>query len=256
MERLDAGFVDVTNPFNANQVKHVSLLPRKGSEDGLDALVFWTRDTRNILANADELTKRGFPFYVMVTVTGYPPELEPNMISTQEALNAMKELAKKIGPDRVIWRYDPVFLTTVTDVEFHWQNFNAMAQQLEGSVKRVIISLYDEYRGAKQRLALMERQGRLQMLNVGDYIAELLSGIAKSAKAAGMEIQSCAEKEDFSPYGIKPGACIDATLLEKLWSLEFNGKDKNQRPHCLCCKSVDIGRYGTCTAQCVYCYAC
>jgi hypothetical protein len=255
MERLDAGFVDVANPYNANQVKRVPLLPRQADENEFNVFIFWTRDPRNILANAEELDKRGFPFYVMVTVTGYPVELEPSMLRTQKAVAAMKGLAQIIGPDRVIWRYDPVLLTTVTDGEFHRKNFDALAQQFAGSVRRVIISLYDEYRGAKQRLEALEKMGALRMLDVGDNFAALLAGFAKSAEAAGMEIQSCAEKEDFSLYGIKPGACIDAALIEKLWGLEFKGKDKNQRPNCLCCKSVDIGSYGICDAHCMYCYA-
>jgi hypothetical protein len=70
-----------------------------------------------------------------------------------------------------------------------------------------------------------------------------------------MEIQSCALKEDYSSLGIKPGACIDPALIGRLWGLEFKGKDKNQRPNCLCCQSVDIGTYGVCEAHCVYCYA-
>jgi hypothetical protein len=65
-----------------------------------------------------------------------------------------------------------------------------------------------------------------------------------------MEIQSCAEKENFSSFGIKPGACINAELIKKLWGLELAGKDKNQRPHCLCCKSVAyIGTVVSATAQ-------
>jgi hypothetical protein len=255
MERLDAGFVEVANPFNANQIKRVSLLAQKDGEDGVEAFVFWTRYPGDILANADELTRRGFPFYVMVTITGYPPELEPDMIHTEKALNAMKELSRKIGPDRVIWRYDPVLLTSITDEDFHRRNFDVLAQSLTDSVRRVIISIYDEYRGSKQRLEGREKAGELRMLDAGTQLADLFTSFAKSAGAAGMEIQSCAEKEDFSPFGIKPGACIDAHLIKKLWNLESAGKDKNQRPHCLCCKSVDIGCYGTCAAHCVYCYA-
>jgi hypothetical protein len=171
----------------------------------------------------------------------------------------MKELARKIGPDRVIWRYDPVLLTDLTDEDFHRKNFSALADNLAGSVRRVIISIYDEYRGAKVRLAGLEKTGKLRLLDTSDGfaagLAELLTGFAESAKAAGMEIQSCAEEGDFSPYGIKPGACIDAELINKLWGFEFKGKDKNQRPHCLCCKSVDVGSYGICDAHCVYCYA-
>ena len=272
MERLDEGFTDVTNPFNARQVKRVSLLPEgnldpNGSRrevprkadmepaEGVDVFIFWTRDPRNILANTEELTQRGFLFYVMVTVTGYPPELEPDMTETAAALAAMKELAGKIGQDRVIWRYDPVILTSVTGEDFHRRNFGAIAQNLSGSVRRVIISLYDEYRSSKQRLEGLEKAGNIRMLDTADGSANLLAGLAKSAEDAGMEIQSCAEKEDLSSLGIKPGACIDPELIGRLWGLEFKGKDKNQRPNCLCCQSVDIGSYGTCTARCVYCYA-
>ena len=256
MARIGAGYAVAVNPFNANQQKRIPLVPRRADmepADGVDVLVFWTRDPRNILANGEELTKRDFRFYVMVTVTGYPLELEPDMPRTSDALTAMKELAKEIGQDRVIWRYDPVILTSVTGEDFHRRNFNAMAQNLAGSVRRVIISVYDEYRSSKRRMKGLEGAGIIRTLDTG--AADLLADLAKSAGAAGMEIQSCAEKEDYSSLGIKPGACIDPALIGRLWGLEFNGKDKNQRPNCLCCQSVDIGSYGTCDAHCVYCYA-
>jgi hypothetical protein len=257
MERIDTGFAEVTNPFNSRQVKRVPLLPKKADmepAEGVDVLVFWTRDPRNIIAGAEELTQRGFLFYVMVTVTGYPPELEPDRPEKAAALAAIKELARKIGQDRVIWRYDPVILTSITGEDFHRQNFDAIAQNLAGSVRRVIISVYDDYRSSKRRLEALEKEGVLRMLDTGG-LAALLADLAKSAEAAGMEIQSCAEKEDLSALGIKPGACIDPELIGRLWGLECGGKDKNQRPNCLCCQSVDIGSYGTCTAHCVYCYA-
>jgi len=250
MERVNEGFVDVKNPFNSSQIKRVSLLP-----EDVDLFIFWTRDPRYILANVDELTVRGFRFYVMVTVTGYPNALEPNQAPVPEVLTAMKELARKIGADRVIWRYDPVILTNITDEGFHRKNFNSLVQELSGSVRRVIISVYDEYRSVKKRLEGLERAGVLRMLNTDSDISGLLADFAKSAEAAEMEIQSCAEKEDFSSFGIKPGACIDAALIKELFGLELGSKDKNQRPNCLCCKSVDIGTYGTCIAKCVYCYA-
>jgi hypothetical protein len=261
MERLDDGFCEIANPYNPKQIKRVSLLPAvhgvnpDDEPDCVEAFVFWTREPQNILANADELEKRGFRFYVMVTVTGYPAELEPDAPDTSKVLTAMKNLSQKIGRDRVIWRYDPVILTNITDENFHHRNFDLLAQKLAGSVRRVIISIYDEYPAAKKRLGLKEKSGVLQMLETQDILPQLLGGFAKSAQAAGREIQTCAEKEDFSSFGIKGGACIDAVLINKLWGLELGGKDKNQRPYCLCCKSVDIGVYGTCGAHCVYCYA-
>jgi len=258
MERVNEGFVEVTNPYNARQIKRVPLsVMREGMspEEGVDLFVFWTRDPSRILANADELTNRGFPFYVMVTATGYPTPLEPNMVHASKVLDAMKSLALKIGPDRVIWRYDPVILTSITSLDFHRTNFNSLAQSLAGSVRRVIVSVYDEYRGAKKRLEKLEKAGVLEMLDTASALPRLLADLAKSAETAGMEIQSCAEKEDFSSLGIKPGACIDAVLIDQLYGLKSNGKDKYQRPNCLCCKSVDIGAYGICDAHCAYCYA-
>jgi hypothetical protein len=259
MERLDAGFCEIANPYNPKQIRRVSLLPAQGNPDDklncVDAFAFWTREPRNILSNADELEKRGFRFYVMVTVTGYPPRLEPDMPETSKVLNDMKKLAQKIGQDRVIWRYDPVILTSITDEDFHRRNFDLIARKLAGSVNRVIISIYDEYASAKKRLESMEKSGVLQIPETQDIHPQLLIGFANSAQAASMEIQSCAEKEDFSSFGIKNGACIDAALIKKLWGIELGSKDKNQRPYCLCCKSVDIGVYGTCGARCVYCYA-
>ena len=257
MNRINEGYVVAVNPFNANQQKRIPLLPLKegmDSSEGVDLIVFWTRNPRNILNNADELERRGLRFYVMTTVTGYPIELEPGMIRTGKAIAAMKDLAQKTGPDRVIWRYDPVILSNLTDGDFHRKNFASLAQQLSGSVRRVIISIYDEYPKTKQRFDRLEKFGTLKLLD-NTCPAELLADMAHMAGEAGMEIQSCASKEDFSAYGIKGGACIDGELIKKLWGIELSGKDKNQRPCCLCGKSVDIGAYGLCAAHCTYCYA-
>jgi hypothetical protein len=249
LERLNEGFADVTNPFNAAQVRRLSLLPAD-----VDFFVFWTRDPRNILAHAEELEDKGFRFYLMVTVTGYPAALEPNMPLAEIVCAAMGELAEKIDRRRLIWRYDPVLVSSITDANFHYRNFGELAQRLAGTVHRVIISQYDEYGGAKRRLSLLEKNNILTM--PPDTKAEnILAGIAETARLNGMEIQSCAEAENFAALGIKAGACIDSRLAEELWGITAAGRDKHQRPHCLCAQSVDIGRYGDCMAGCIYCYA-
>jgi len=263
LERLNEGFIEIANPYNANQISRVSLLL-----NDVDAFAFWTRDPKHILANTDELEKRGYPFYVMVSLTNYPNILEPNMPPAPEVINTIKELSRKIGKDRVIWRYDPIILTSATDVDFHRRNFAALAQNLKGAVNRVIISIYDEYKKAAKRLNELEQAGKLLMINAGNVNVEdinvknnfhdMLASLAKSAQANSMHIQSCAEKENFSSLGIKPGACVDASLIEKIRGgacAEQTKRDKYQRPFCLCCQSKDIGAYNTCAAHCVYCYA-
>ncbi|MDR1587348.1 MAG: DUF1848 domain-containing protein [Treponema sp.] len=273
LECLNRGFVDVTNPFNAAQVRRAPLRPAADGTGAAELIVFWTRDPRPILACVEELESRSFRFYVMVTVTGYPAALEPNVPPAGAICAAMTELAGKIGPRRVIWRYDPVFLSSVTGGDFHRVNFSALARRLKGSVQRVIISLYDEYTGARRRIDALEKQGLLSMppgsipqpnsepaarrdsLHAVKSAGTLLADLAAEAAAAGMEMQSCAEPEEAGLAGIRHGACIDGELIRELWGIETPGKDKNQRPHCRCAPSVDIGSYGSCPAGCVYCYA-
>ncbi|MDR1374843.1 MAG: DUF1848 domain-containing protein [Treponema sp.] len=277
MERLDAGFVDVPNPFNPRQIRHVSLVPEDAG-----VLVFWTRDPRPILARSKELERRGYAYYVMITLTAYPALLEPDVPSPETVIAACRDLSEQTGPGRVIWRYDPILLSTITGEAFHLRNFAALAASLEGTVSRVIISLYDEYGGAKRRIAALETGGaapqeppfRMLPLYTPEGralpgVRELLAGLARIAARRGMTMQSCAEGEDLAPLGIAGGACIDGELIRRFWHIESAGKDRNQRPHCRCVSGVDIGWYGagpvpeaagsgergSCPAGCVYCYA-
>jgi DNA repair photolyase len=257
LERLDMGFADVVNPFNRSQVRRVSLAPAD-----TEAFVFWTRDPRNILEHTAELEDRGYRFYVMTTLTGYPKVLEPDVPPPDTICAAMACLTRIIGIRRVIWRYDPLFLSSVTDENFHCRNFSTLAERLRGTVQRVIVSVYDEYGGAKRRLAALEKEGLCKPFPHYDDtglslpgLRRLLAELAETAVSGGMEIQSCAEAGDLYPPGIKPGACVDGALIKELWGIESSGKDKNQRPYCLCAASVDIGEYGACPAGCVYCYA-
>ncbi|MDR1306621.1 MAG: DUF1848 domain-containing protein [Treponema sp.] len=254
LKQLDAGFADVPNPFNHARIRRVSLLPAD-----VDAFVFWTRDPRSVLEHGVMLEERGYRFYVMVTLTDYPAVLEPNPPDREAVISAMEEFARRFGPARIIWRYDPVLLSTLTDPGYHRENFTALARSLNRTVERVIISLYDgEYGGAKRRIRALEDAGRLRMLPGTAELPEvktLLADLAAAAGENGMIMQSCAEAADLSDLGIMAGSCIDGALLSRLWGINGGARDKNQRPHCRCVSSADIGSYGPCPAGCVYCYA-
>ncbi|MDR2069716.1 MAG: DUF1848 domain-containing protein [Spirochaetaceae bacterium] len=257
LERMEEGFVEVRNPFNAAQVRRVSLAPTD-----VEVLVFWTRDPRAILTHAELLESRGRRFYVMTTLTGYPAILEPDTPAPEAVIAAMEKLAEKLGPERSIWRYDPLFLSDCTNPAFHMENFRRLSRSLKGRVRRVIISVYDEYGGAKQRTAAMEKAGTLKPLphytpegTPLPGVRELLANLAAMAREAGMAMYACAEAENMEDLGISAGSCIDGGLIMDLWGIKTGGKDKNQRPHCRCVPSVDIGAYGSCPAGCVYCYA-
>ncbi|MDR2922124.1 MAG: DUF1848 domain-containing protein [Treponema sp.] len=254
LQRLEAGYVDAVNPFNAAQTRRVSLRP-----EDVEAFVFWTRDPRSLLAAQLD----GYFFYTMITLTGYPKIIEPDIPPPEEIIQAMKSLSEKLGRKRVIWRYDPIFFSSLTDAAFHRRNFAELAARLSGIVERVIISVYDEYAGARRRLSALTQDGLVEVFPHADVdgrlppeLKELAAELARIAADAGMEMRSCAEAEDLSDLGIKPGACIDGDLMGDRASLsQIKSKDKNQRQNCLCVSSVDIGSYGLCQAGCVYCYA-
>ena len=257
MERIRTGAVEVVNPFNARQVRTVSLDPTE-----VDCVVFWTRDPRPLLPYLTELDARGYRYYFMTTLTGYPLELEPGAPLVGEIVDAFAHLHDAIGSERSIWRYDPLFLSSITDEAFHLENFAELSRVLAGKIERVVFSAYDEYRRAKARVATLADRG-IKVLPSHDgegrllpETTELLGKLAGLARAAGLAPRACAEKDDLSRFGIEPNACVDAELISRHWGLELGKKkDRSQRASCRCAASVDIGTYGTCPAGCVYCYA-
>jgi hypothetical protein len=249
--------VEVVNPYNSSRIRRVSLLPADA-----EVLVFWTRDPGAILRDAENLESGGYRFYVMTTLTAYPGVLEPNMPSVEAVIGSMRKLGEKLGPDRIIWRYDPLFFSTLTDLEFHRANFQTLARALEGRVRRVIISLYDEYPRTQKRISAAEEAESFRMLPCRDdtglvlpEVRDLLAAMVRDAGNCGIRIQTCAETEDLGVLGIGAGSCIDGELIRQLWGIEPGKKDRYQRSHCLCVSASDIGAYGSCPGGCIYCYA-
>jgi hypothetical protein len=55
MNRIRAGFVAVRNPFNARQLRRVSL-----AVEDVDAIVFWTRNARKLIPHLPDLDLLGY----------------------------------------------------------------------------------------------------------------------------------------------------------------------------------------------------
>lgn len=252
MQSVRAGVCEVSNPVNPRQVSSVSLKPGE-----VDGIVFWTRDSRPLLPSLDELDSLGFVYYFLFTINGYPRVFEPHCPELREAVAAFKELAERVGPKRVIWRYDPIIISNLTDAEYHLERVDRIAEELKGYTQRMIISVLDIYRDIGSRLKALEEEG---VFIDGSLDAEdlwpVIKGIAGIAKSAGIEVRTCAEREDYTPVGAPPGRCIDPALMARLRGSPVSSrKDPGQRKDCLCAVSRDIGVYNTCPAGCVYCYA-
>jgi hypothetical protein len=191
----------------------------------------------------------------------YPRLLDVKNPSFKKSVGTFRQLADSVGPQKVIWRYDPILFSSVTDKEFHLGNFRQLAQALQGYTRRCVISLadIDQYRKVSTRLSGLKSKGLslvpLETANLSDLIGHLV----QEAHDHGMEIFSCAEEVDLKPYGVRPGKCVDDELIAKLFpelKERIPGKkDPHQRKPCGCVVSKDIGMFNTCLFDCQYCYA-
>jgi hypothetical protein len=249
MEQLRRGEITVRNPLRPGQAKTLSL-----KKQDVVAFVFWSRDPRSFMEFLPEIDRGGFPYYFLLTATGYPRWLEPATPLPETVVLFFEELAASIGRRRVIWRYDPVLFTEQTHSDFHAANFSRLAGLLSPFTARVIVSFFDPYPKVLRRL---QKAGIDAGMAAGtpEQQVDLLGRFAAIAAASGLEIQSCAEAA--TGAGVRPGKCVDEELLNELFSLDLSyRKDPAQRKLCLCQQSVDIGSYGTCRHGCLYCYAC
>lgn len=251
MRRLRSGTCTVANPFNPRQVSRVSL-----RVEDVDALVFWTRDPRPLMPHLSELDRRGYRYYFLFTLLAYPREFEPATPSTETALEAFHDLADLLGPERVVWRYDPMVLSNVTDAAYHERAFARLAESLKGVTRRCVVSLMDPYRKVRRRMGALAGDGVVWREWDVDTLAPLARRMAACAAGHGIELVSCAERHDLQPYGIPPGKCVDDALMAHVLGVRVApAKDRAQRKACRCVKSRDIGAYETCTFGCRYCYA-
>jgi len=256
MKRIEEGVVCVADPFNPRQVGRFSLLP-----DDVDAIVFWSKNPRPLMARLNELDSRGYRYYFQFTLNDYPPFLEPNVPGLGERLDTLRTLSDRLGPERVVWRYDPIVVSSVTPTDYHLERLEGIASSLGGYTKRLVISLLDFYSKTEGRLSRLSAETGATFTDIAlpAYRTELLPlarQIKRIGDAHGLEVYSCAEAVDLSDAGIRHGACIDGELIRRLFGLERDfRKDRGQRAECLCAESVDVGAYNTCGHLCAYCYA-
>lgn len=252
VNRIREGFCLWVNPFNPKQASVINLEPEQ-----VDLIVFWTRYPRPIMPYLKELDGLGYRYYFHYTLTGYPRILEPNLPDLDICISTLKELADRIGRERIIWRYDPILISQVTDFAYHERRFAELAQEIGGCCHHVVVSFFDSYRAAAARLRKLGPEYQpLPEEQTSDQIGDFMRHLAQTAASFGLRVYTCAESADFSVYGVRPGKCIDDEYISEVFGIEVtHQKDPNQRKACRCVVSKDIGRYNTCLFGCQYCYA-
>ncbi len=246
VNRLKEGYVLIQNPYNSSRYSKAYLTP-----DDVDIIVFWTKNPIPFLKYLPEIDNMGYTYYFEFTLTPYGKETERNLPDKEVLIEAFITLAKKLGKHRMVWRYDPIIIDDVYTIEYHTEQFYYMANRLKNSTDRCVISFVDSYKNVTARMGKNPAY-----LMTAQNICKLAETFSSIAKKNGFDIYTCAEKIDLEKYGIKHGACIDKSIIEKILGCSIiDTMDKNQRPECLCLESIDIGTYNCCGNGCNYCYA-
>jgi len=273
VNRLKIGYVKWINPFN-NVPLYVSFKKAK-------LIVFWTKNAAPIINYLDYLDEKQLNYYFQFTLNDYDTEkLEPNVPIIQKRIETFIELSRKIGKEKVIWRFDPLILTDKIGVDELLQKVENIGNQLKNYTEKLIFSFADIeiYKKVKNNLrnnSIFYQEFNVQTMN------KFAAGLQRLNKNWHFELATCAEQIPLEKYGIIHNKCIDDDLIIKIFPhnkilMDFmsvkitasdmfnskgciekkrNNKDKGQRQFCGCIKSKDIGKYNTCPHLCEYCYA-
>ena len=245
LARVRQGFCEYVHPFSRKRFR-VSLRPA----DVL-GIVFWSRDYRPMLPHLAALLEQ-YVFYSHLTLTGHGPALEPNAMPLETAIAAARDVARLIGPEKLVWRFDPVVFTQSGSADDTLARMRHLAHELEGATRHCVISHMSPYR--RQARAFAER-GLTWDEPSPELRREVAARLAEVASQHGMTLSVCCNADVVGP-GVSAASCVSAHRLRSLGALIPEGWPRGpSRASCGCDRSVDIGAYDTCPSGCAYCYA-
>jgi hypothetical protein len=246
INRLRAGSVRYPNPFSG-EVYTISLEP-----EDVHSIVFWSKHYRPLLPHLDELEERGYRFYCHYTVTGAPRSLEPRVPGWEEAVGVFRQLAERIGPRRVLWRFDPILFSDELDATFYVERFREIATALSGATERCYFSFAVFYGKVERQLREAGIRYRDPPLEEKQVLVEAMANITDQC---GITLYACCQ-DALVAGRVQKAHCVDGDLLAELFPDRPHVTElRPTREQCGCVASRDIGVYDTCPFGCIYCYA-
>lgn len=240
INRVEAGFVDVRNPFNQKLVSRIYF-------SDVDLIMFCSKNPLPMINKLDILK---VPVLFHVTITPYGKDVEPNIPDKRLIIEGVKKLSLVLGIDNVVVRYDPIFLSDKYNVDYHIKAFDKLCKNLNGYVNKIIVSFMDEYKNVRSNKNIL----KYRAFTREDY-KKIGEAFSKSAMDNGMSVQTCFEDEDLTQYGFVKGECLSHELAYILTGKKFKSSNVRKEKKCECVQMVDIGDYNSCMHMCKYCYA-
>ncbi|MCW8966638.1 MAG: DUF1848 domain-containing protein [Candidatus Pacearchaeota archaeon] len=268
LEQLQRGYTTWINPFNG-KTTYVSF-------ENTRLFAFWTKNPQPFLDVLKILDQKDFSYFFQFTINDYEEENYEKLIPPLSSrIETLKRLSDSIGREKILWRFDPLILTDTLNAQMLLSRIENLGDRISRYVSRLTISFLTPYKTVISRMrrsSVIPRNPDLKELRL---IGE---GCMALGNKWGIEVVSCAETEPLQRFGIPAGSCIDPvyilkyfsrdgiltefihsycqpTLFDDIQHLREACKDPGQRKECLCMQSKDIGKYGTCRQECMYCYA-
>jgi hypothetical protein len=253
--RLVAGFVEYIPSGPPRRVRR-SLAP-----EDVTHFNFWTKWPRPFFGVLDRILETGYPVLFNITITGLGgTPVEPFVPATGKAAAAMRELARRVPPAAIQWRYDPLFVSRHYGVRHHLETFRRLAGELAGRVDRVTTSFVQVYtQRVKPDLAAYEGETGDALLELpAAEKVEIAGRLREIAVEAGLPFTLCCQPELREALGCERAGCNSWDWACRVYpelARHRPLKDRPTRPDCGCSEEVDIGVYDTCPFNCRYSYA-
>ncbi len=208
--RLEKGYCIWSNPFSGRE-SYVSFKNTR-------FIVFWSKNPKPLLPYIVELEKRGIPCYVQYTLNDYEEEgWESGVPSLDDRIATFKAMTLKLGPNGVIWRFDPLLLTDEIGVTDLLNKIRGIAERLSGHTEKLVFSFADIEGYAKVRRNLETRNIKYREWTDKEmrFFASRLAEMNKH-HGWGFRLATCGEKIDLREFDIDHNRCIDDVQIARM----------------------------------------
>lgn len=243
LNRFKEGFLYFRNPVAPNRLHKVIL-----DRNHIEGIMWCSKNYAPILDRLYEITDK-FPSVFHYTINGYGKKYEPNVPEMFESIMTFRELSKRYGKEKVIWRYDPIFITNDVQKFDHINTFTYGVRMLNEDTDRVVINFVSIYDKVKRHMP------NLQEVSYEDKLS-LVKDFLTICQVYGLKLQTCGNGLQFKDLeGVEVTGCLDEHALNLMGIYPDKPKSMPVPWGCLCYPNTSIGEYNTCLHKCRYCYA-
>lgn len=253
IEAIKKRKLTVQNPFYKNKSHEVDLSPST-----VQWIVFWSRNYSVFLKHRTVFDD--YMLFFHFTINSHNNILEKKSIPIKKALQQTDKIAHIYGPERIIWRYDPIVIWmngNTSETNFKKNDFSHLCSNMNkmgvAGCYFSFVSPYTKFlrRFNKMYPKLKIKNNQLELKN------KILNEMLEIAYKNNISLFSCCN-DSLIQEGVKKGRCISGKYLNQLCGEKIVSEAKSPtRKDCGCTRSIDIGDYVSqpCYFGCIYCYA-